>query len=61
MNGFNRQLMTDAARHLDTVAERLYESTLMTAIHRRGTINHFMEQRATLMRIAKELRELLDQ
>jgi hypothetical protein len=54
----NHRLLSDAAQHLDTVAERLYESTLLAFDKRR--VPKQMETRAKLMRISRELREIAD-
>jgi hypothetical protein len=57
-SSLDRALLETAAKHLDTVAERIYESTLLSVnkLHH----NRKMEQRAKLCRIAKELRELAE-
>mgnify|MGYP003579935188 CR=1 FL=1 len=57
ITGLNRQLLTEATRHLDTVGERLYESTLLAFDKR--TVPRTIELRARLMRLASELRDLM--
>jgi hypothetical protein len=57
-SSLDRALLETAAKHLDTVADRIYESTLLAFDKR--MIPRQMEQRAKLSRMAKELRELAE-